>query len=872
MGVYSSLMTQKQAKKDKKARERARNLEDLPKDPWRRFWAHFRWKRVRAYWFSKAGLKRIGKIFLALILLGIIALGALFLYYKHQIASIDLNSINVADTVNTYLDRNGEVLWSDMGDGDYRLAVDGDEISSYMRQATVAIEDKNFYNHSGVDFGAVFRATWSTITGQGVQGGSTLTQQLIKQLYFADEAGDRGFTGIPRKIKELILSLEMEKMYDKEQIITMYLNQSPYGGRRNGVESAAQTYFNKSAKDLTLAESALLAAIPNSPAVLNPYNESGNEKLIARQHKVLDGMVEMGFINEDQAEEAKAVPILDQIQPEASQYENIKAPHFVLEVKKLLEDKYGIQTMRSGGFTIKTTIDLRAQEIAENAVADGAKLLSRNKSDNIALASVDVETSQVIAMVGSVNWETPVYGEVNATTSPLEPGSTIKPILDYTPLFMQRSGTNYGPGSVLRDENIDNIYCRGNTGKCSLHNYSGRFYGDVSIRQALSNSLNIPAVKALYINGIQNSLEVAHALGDETYCAGNESSAGLSIAIGSGCNVKPIEHANAYASIARGGSHKDLTYVLEMKDSSGNIIEAWQDGEGDRVVDEQVAYMISSILSDAGARSMVFGSQARSFGFVVPGVWTASKTGTTTTSNSAVTKDSWMASYSTAVSTVVWNGNHDGKGLSNSSNDLVRRVVNNYMENIHKNYYAGEGKWKSGDEPARPEGIQDLTVNGRTDIWPSWYNKKQSTTTKTKLEFNKYTKTLASECTPDDQRITVEVSKSVDPISKQEVWYVPEPYNRNVTDDCSYRPPTVSLNVPIIEGKIAAGNVSGSVTAGTSTLTNWELTVDGNVVKSGSFADGTNLGTIYELSGNERSVKLTVTDETGYVAVASKEN
>ncbi|GHU81065.1 hypothetical protein FACS1894191_7580 [Clostridia bacterium] len=185
----------------------------------------------------------------------------------------------VQNTVNTYLDRNGELLWADKGDGDYRLTVEGSEISTYMRQATVAIEDKNFYNHIGVDFTALARAFYVTLSGGAVQGGSTLTQQLIKQVYFSDEAQLRDASGIPRKIKEVILALEVEKMYDKEQLITLYLNESPYGGRRNGVESGAQTYFGKSAKDLTLAESALLASIPNNPAVLNPFNETGNSAI-----------------------------------------------------------------------------------------------------------------------------------------------------------------------------------------------------------------------------------------------------------------------------------------------------------------------------------------------------------------------------------------------------------------------------------------------------------------------------------------------------------------------------------------------------------------------------------------------------------------
>ena len=336
-----------------------------------------------------------------------------------------------------------------------------------MRQATVAIEDKNFYHHAGVDPTALVRATWVTLRGGAVQGGSTLTQQLIKQVYFSDEAKDRSMSGIPRKIKEMILAIEIEKMYEKEEIITMYLNESPYGGRRNGVESAAQTYFKKSAKDLDLAESALLAAIPNNPAVYNPYNIDGNEALIERQHKVLNVMVEMGEITQEEADAAKEVDILARIQPEQSQYENIRAPWAVLEAKSQLESKYGIKTLRKGGFTIKTTIDLRAQNIAEDAVRAGG---------------------QVMAMVGSVDWNREGYGQLNAATSNLEPGSSIKPILDYTPLFMERDGVNYGPGSVLKDENIDKIYCAGTFGGCSLRNADRKFHGNITIRTALSTS------------------------------------------------------------------------------------------------------------------------------------------------------------------------------------------------------------------------------------------------------------------------------------------------------------------------------------------------------------------------------------------------
>lgn len=880
LGVYSSLVNQKNKlassiKKPSKSGN-SKPLAPLPKEQPARFFAHFRWERIKAYWFSKAGLVRVGKIFAACILIGIIAVGALFVYYKNQLKEIELNDLTISETVNTYLDRNGIVLWEDKGDNDYRLVVDEDQISTYVRQATVALEDRNFYSHPGVDLSGLIRAALSTLTGHGVQGGSTLTQQLIKQVYFSNEAASANRGGISRKIKELILSIELEKMYSKEQIITMYLNQSPYGGRRNGIESAAQTYFGKSAKDLTLAESALLAGIPNNPAVLNPYNTYGNEALIERQHKALDVMVEMGYITREEADEAKAVPILDQILPESHQYTDIKAPHFVMEAKAQLEEKYGIQAMRTGGYTITTTLDYRAQEMAEQAVRTGDGLrASTNRSDNIAMVSVDVETSQVIAMVGSIDWNTPIYGEVNATTALLEPGSTIKPILDYAALLSKQDGDMlFGPGTILKDENIDQLYCAGNTGSCAMTNATGKFHGDITIRQSLSNSLNIGAVKALAIVGIEQGLKTAHALGDTSYCS-EGGAAGLSIAIGSGCTVKMVEHANAYASIARGGVYKDLTYVLEVKDPSGKVLETWKDSAGTRVLDEQVAYELSDILSDAEARSQLnFGQMSYSFGFVVPGVWTASKTGTTTTANSEVTKDSWMASYSTAVATVVWNGNHDGSGLANNSNTIVRRVTNDYMENVHKNLYANEGRWKSGDQPVKPSGMQTLTVAGKTDIWPSWFTQEKSGTTKETVKFNANNKLRASACTPNSAIIEIEVTKVLNPLASimslpnDGVTYVaPDGYDYETEDDCGSSSLPLSDIATITERN---GRVIVSFTSEASSLYSYALYLDGEAKVSGYVTSGLIAQGINEsLNGTEKVATLEVTDSNGRIRTMS---
>ncbi len=851
MNVYSNMSYERLSKKEAEDRKRAEELADLPKEPVKRFFARLNPKRLFKWFFSKRGQKAIWKCIAAIVLICIIALGGLFLYYKKDLSEIRLDEMTISETVNTYLDRNGELLWQDTGSEDYRLVVDADDISEYMYQATVAIEDKNFYNHIGVDFGALVRATLSTISGQGVQGGSTLTQQLIKQVYFANEAQSKNRGGLTRKIKELILAIELERMYSKEQILTMYLNQSPYGGRRNGVESASQTYFGKSSKDLSLAESALLAAVPNNPAVLNPYNEYGHEQLIERQHKTLDAMVEMGYITQDEADEAKQVAILDTIQPETAQYANIKAPHFVLAVKEQLEEKYGIQTMRSGGWTIKTTIDMRTQKIAEEAIAEGMTHAYKNTSDNLALASVDVETGQVVAMVGSADFNNPVYGEQNVTyDSIIEPGSTIKPILDYSPLFMQRDGVNYGPGSILRDENINNIYCAGTVGPCTMTNATGQFYGDVTIRFSLGHSLNIAAVKALYINGIDNSLEIAHQLGDQQYCKDRESY-GLSIAIGSGCGVRMVEHANAYASIARGGVYKDLAYVLEIRNSAGEVIESWQDTAGNQVVDPQVAYMISSILSDPSARWY------NNEGFAVAGVWTGTKTGTTTTMNSSEVKDILMESYSTVLSTFVWNGNHDGTRLTSTSYDPVRFTINSYMKRAHTEVYQPDGRWAPGDQPAKPSGIQTLTVNGRSDIWPSWYNAKSSGVAKEKLVFNRYNHLLAASCTKDDYKIEVEVTKTTDPISKNVIYSVPEPYDRTKSDPCDYVAPKISM-------AFGNGRVNVLITKGSNTYT-YKVYVNGAERKDITITNGA-LSSNYRPKAGD-TVKIEVIDSAGYPPV-----
>ncbi|MCL2085774.1 penicillin-binding protein [Candidatus Saccharibacteria bacterium] len=829
LGFYANITSSTgSSKADQKARRRAEERASKPKHPVKRFFWNLHPKRVLRFWFSKKGLMLSLKIFLVMVLLLVVAAISIFMYFRKDIDQISPSGLQdrVQNTVNRYEDRNGHLLWEDRGDNDYRMVVDGSDISTYLRQATVAIEDRDFFSHRGVSFVGIFRALWNNFRGGAVQGGSTLTQQLVKQIYFSDEAEDRSWGGVPRKIKELILAIEVERMYDKEQIITLYLNYSPYGGRRNGVESGAQAYFGKSAADVNLAEAALLAAIPNNPSWFNPYYVGGHDDLIARQNKVLNDMVIVGFIDQATADEAKIRQIDFReptgsnmpdseghiaIRPLADQFENMKAPHFVIEARDWLEDKLGMKRVRAGGWTFRLTLDYTAQRIAEEAVAAGSAMRHLNASDNIALASVDVDTGQVIAMVGSIGYEIPGYGQTNAATSLLEPGSSIKGVLDYAPLFMQRSGTNFAPGSIIIDENIDSIYCAGNTsGRCSLQNASGRFYGPVTIRFALGNSLNIPAVKALIMNNsnsagqftgsIHNSLDILHRLGNWSYCAQGQW-AGISSAIGGGCSVRPDEHANAHASLARGGAYRPLAYVLEAKDGAGDVQYSWEDGARQQVIDPQVAYMISDILNDPNARTTTFGGQSHSFGFMVPDVWTASKTGTTDKDGQGA-KDSWMVSYSPVVSTVVWNGNHDGSVLRSTTNDIVRRVINNYMYGVHHEVYAEGrpgtlgGRWTPNMPIPRPSGIKTVSINGKTDIAPSWYNQSNSSVEEVEMEFDSASRRLATQYTPAANRVMITVRRIKDPVTGRERLFAPDGWDPDNYDDVHTAQTAASLSIP----------------------------------------------------------------------------
>lgn len=857
LSVYSNLSRQRKVKKDAEARRRAEYLATLPKHPLKRTLYRLHPKRFWGYWFSKQGMMMALKITGVSILLVALFVGGLFAYFRKDLDQIRPGEIDkrVQTTVTTYLDRNGEVLWEDKGDGNYKLVVKSEELSDNLKKATVAIEDRDFFKHSGVSISGTTRALINNFTGGSTQGGSTLTQQLVKQVFFADESSDRSFGGIPRKIKELILAIEIERMYDKDQILTLYLNESPYGGRRNGAESGAQTYFGKSAKDLTLAEASLLAAIPNNPSLYDPYYVDGHEALINRQHRVLKDMLEVGYITQQQYDEAIAVPILDSLKPQQSQYAGIKAPHFVQMVRSELEKELGTATVGRGGLTVKTTLDLRIQTKLEEAMNDmfSSYVPAYAGFTNGAATVEDSQTGQILALMGSRDFNYEGYGQDNAATAYIQPGSSVKPLV-YAQLFQQKESgkQNYGSGSILVDEPIDAIY------GSKLQNADRTYRGSVTIRTSLATSRNVPAVKAMYISGIDTTLDEIRSMGAKSYCTvGADKDAGLASAIG-GCGVKQVDLVNAYASIARGGVYKPQSSVLEVKNGDGEVLKKWADVDGEQVIDPQSAYVVSDILTDSNASAALGNYAAKN----IPGVKTATKTGTSDKGGNA--KDLWMMSYSPAITMGVWLGNPDTTILKNGTSSLGSPIVAKVMEYAHKEVYAPEGKWKSGDWFTQPTGIQRVGI----EVYPSWWSKSQGQSN-AKLMFDKVSKKKATDCTPEGAKIELGVIKTTDPVTKKDAYSnVPDGYNANESDDvhrCGDAKPSISS--VSVTGNPGNWTISINVSQGTFSLNESSVTATVNgspltLTRSGNAYKATYSGTTTP-SG---SIAVTVTDTGFYTA------
>ncbi len=859
MNVYSNLSHKRRTRKDQLARKKAEYLATLPKHPVKRFFYRLNPKRQAKYWFSREGalmaLKVAGLGVLAMFLLA----GGLFAYYRKDIDQIRPSELakRVQTTVSRYYDRNGKLLWEDKGDGDYKLVVDGNEIAKTMKEATVAIEDKDFYRHHGVSFSGLLRAAINNTQGQSVQGGSTLTQQLVKQVFFADEAQDRGLSGIPRKIKEMILAIEVERMYNKSQILNLYLNESSYGGRRNGVESAANTYFDKHAKDLTLAESALLAAIPNQPGLYNPYNEFGNEALIARQHKVLDSMVREKFITKAQAEKAKKEAILDTVQPEGNQFKNIKAPHFVMMVRSELEKKLGKATVGRGGLNVTTTLDLRVQRKLEKEMKSMFNSYYPDYAgfSNGAGTIEDVKTGQVIAMLGSRDWNYPGFGQDNAATAFISPGSSIKPFV-YTELFEDKGedALNFGSGSILSDSKITFAGSPAYTPS----NADGGYRGNITLRKSLALSRNIPAIKAMQISGVDPTLKTIRLMGNKSYCTiGNEKQASLSAAIGA-CGTRMVDHVGAFSTLARGGMYMPNSSILKVTNSNGETLEKYKK-ETKRVVSNQASYVVSDILGDSNARLGLFGRSITPT-LDAQGIKMAVKTGTSDTGVNRQARDIWTTGYTPHVAGAIWLGNPALQPLKFGYSNIPAIVLDPVMAYATQ-LYIKDGEAKQGDWFKQPKGIQRIG----SEVYPSWYNRSKALSGE-ELTFDKVSKKRATKCTPDDAKIKIKVTKTTDPVSKKTIYIAPDGYDANAKDDAH----SCSDQGPSISGITVNGNeISVRVNRGTFALDTLSISYDGQSIASMSVKNSGTYTTTYDIKKAGR-ISANIVDSGYYSDSASQ--
>lgn len=609
-----------------------------------------RYRRPRRRW--------LGPLVVAVLFLGVLsftaALGVVAWYSRDLPDPANLSRRTSQISTKIY-DRTGQTLLYEIAGDQKNTPIKLADLPPVIKNATLVAEDRDFYSHRGFDLKGIARAVLvDLLQGSRAQGGSTITQQLVKNTIVGGEKTWR------RKIQELILSYRIEQRFAKDQILEMYLNSIPYGSTAYGIEAAANMYFKKSAKDLNVAEAAVLAALPKAPSRLSPYG-SRRDELLARQSYIIKEMEQLNYLTPAEAEEAltaelKFVPFK----------EGIIAPHFIFYVKELLGERFGERLVETGGLKIITTLDLYKQKIAEEEVAAGAERNEKKYGgNNAALVALDPKNGQVLAMVGSRDYFAEEYdGNVNVALRPRQPGSSFKPVV-YAAAFMK----GYAPETVLYD--VVTTF-KTDTKDYTPHNYDGKEHGPVSIRQALAGSLNIPAVKTLYLAGVDNVLDLAERLGYSTLS--DRSRFGLSLVLGGG-EVKLLEHAAAFQAFARDGVYSPPSPILRVEDPRGQVLYSFEPSP-ESVLPQNVARQITSILSDNTSRSFIFGSASP---LTLGDRPVAAKTGTTND-----WRDGWTIGYTPSLVVGVWAGNNSNKTMSRGADGVLvaAPIWNAFMKRV----------------------------------------------------------------------------------------------------------------------------------------------------------------------------------------------
>ena len=694
---------------------------------------------------NKIFLKKFLKKYRLPIVIGIsICLILFFWIFKDLPSPTRLDSYNFPASTLIY-DRNGQLLYEIYAEKN-RVPVKLEDLPEYIKWGTIASEDKNFYKHHGFDVSGILRATFNTIFRQTLQGGSTLTQQLVKNALLEDPSRT-----LRRKIREAILTWTAEVIYSKDEILEMYLNQAPYGGTAWGIEAAAKTYFNKKAKDLTLAEATLLVGLPASPTRFSPF---GNRPELAkeRQKRVLQRMVEDNYLKPEEAQKT-----IEEELNFAKAKVSIKAPHFVLYIKELLVDQYGEKMVEQGGLKVQTTLDLDLQESAQKIIADEINKLTNLKISNGAALVTKPRTGEILAMIGSKDYfnET-IDGNVNVTLRLRQPGSSIKP-LNYALALEEK---NITLATVINDLPTcfsvpgQKLYCP--------VNYDGTFHGPTQIRFALGNSYNIPAVKVLALNGVEGFVSKAREMGISTFK--DPKNYGLSLTLGGG-EVKMIDMAVAFSSFANSGIRQDVWGIKKVENQSGKILFEKKEEEGPRVLSMETAYLISHILLDNNARSAAFGPS--SYLVIKDHPEISVKTGTTNDR-----RDNWTIGYNPSRLVAVWVGNNDNSPMSYVASGITGAspIWNKIMTQALKDQ---KQEW-----PSKPEGIIGASIcqnsgkipnpeqpcETRFEYFLSGTIPNEIENLKTIVEIDKETGQLANDKTPPENKEQQERQILYDPL------------------------------------------------------------------------------------------------------------
>ncbi len=573
----------------------------------------------------------------------------LFIWYGRELPAPGKLITAQANQSSGIYDRNGELLYSVYQDQN-RIYVELKDIPKYLQQGTISIEDKNFYQNKGFSVTGYIRGLIiDPILRRRVSGGSTITQQLVKNVLLTSERT------LPRKVKELMLAIQVESKYSKNEILEMYLNDVPYGGTAIGVQAASQIYFNKDVKDLNLAESAFLAGLPQGPSLYSPF--SGNKYYLNRTKEVLNQMTNEGYISKKQSDAA-----YKEIEKKEFKQENtgIKAPHFVFYVKQQLVKQFGEAVVESGGLRVKTTLDYKIEKEAEKILKEEIDKVKSLKVGNGSAVVTISKTGEILVMVGSKDYfDTKNDGNFNAATGWRQPGSSLKPIT-YATAFSR----GYSASTLLMDSET-NFKSQDSEKDYIPVNYDGKFRGPVQVRFALANSLNIPAVKMLSQVGLKNVMQKAYEMGIENWQPTDENlrNVGYSLVLG-GRDVRLIDEVEAYGVFANGGQKQPLVSILEVKNSKGNVIYKYNPPSAQRIFSEEVSFIISHILLDNNARSEEFGLYSR---LVVAGHPSVSvKTGTTND-----IRDNWTVGYTSSFVVGVWVGNNDNSPMSKVSSGIT---------------------------------------------------------------------------------------------------------------------------------------------------------------------------------------------------------